>query len=49
MAELLSLNIDCRHRWIKVGIWTDVMYRCHPLLKCYKCGEEKYEHTDCCK
>lgn len=43
MGKLIELNLVCRHEWIKVGIWSDRVYRCHPLFRCAKCGQEKYE------
>ena len=46
MSELISLNLICYHtRRYQCGIWTDYLYRCFPILKCRKCGEEFYVST----
>lgn len=34
----------CNHpRTAQIGLWSDHMYKCHPLLKCLDCREEIYE------
>jgi hypothetical protein len=31
---------------IRIGLWTDKMYHCHPLFRCRDCGTEVYVGWD---
>lgn len=40
--EIVKDVEKCDHNIRNVGIWTDKLYRCHPLLECSKCHEKIY-------
>jgi len=39
-------DADCEHDWKRVGLATNVLYRCTPLFRCQTCPAESVPHPD---
>lgn len=39
------IRAECKHEWVRIGLWTDLIYREHPFLTCKKCGLGKYSDS----